>query len=215
VVSDAVGFAKVGSATKDTAAHRIHGSLARAVGVSSALVGVAATTAGLFGWHPLGLSRLGAGGGANLSLSPDYIATSPAESFHWATVSPISMLLLGLLGLVTLALLAAVFTTRHDTASTSLVVPLGYGLLYAAYTSDVAYEANKTMHQFVNAYPSFRQGASQGIAAGLTPYGQALVSYGIEPGVLQAAGAILTAFGCVVALTGTLFLYSNQRGPRF
>jgi hypothetical protein len=213
VVSDAVGFARVG-ATKRATATRIHGSLTRAVGVSLALVGIAATAAGLFGWHPLGLARLGAGGGISPSLSPDYISTSPAETFRWATVSPVSVLLLGLLAVVTFALLAAISTTRHDTASTSLVVPLGYGVLYAVYSSDVAYNANKIMHQFISAYPSFREAASPGFAAGLTPYGQALVSYGIEPGVLQAAGAILTAFGCIVALISTLFLYANQRGRR-
>jgi hypothetical protein len=214
-VSDTVAFVRVGTTTRDPAARRIHGSLTRAVGVSLALVGIAATGLGLLHWHPLGLSSLGAGGGVNLSVSPDYVAASPAETFHWATVSPVSMLLLGLLGLVAAALLAALFTTRHDTASTALVVPLGYGLVYAVYSSEVAYNANRTMHQFIFAYPAFREGASPGIAAGLTPYGQALVSYGVEPGVLQAAGAILTAFGCLVALIATLFLYANRRGRRF
>ncbi|HEV2361041.1 MAG TPA: hypothetical protein VGS21_05020 [Acidimicrobiales bacterium] len=211
-MSDFFSFNKGGDARKAVRnANKIRGAGVRTVGLVVALIGLASTFSGLISWHPLGMSALGAGSDSVLGPGLDFRGSSPALAFNWTGIGVTVMPVIALCVVVAVITFLALFTTESDTSKVILAIPLLFGAVYGAYISWKLSDAVTAMHKWTTASPSLTVNTLTALPGTLTPYGHALYLYALEPGYLQSFGAIVTAFGSLVALLASLLLYRGIR----
>ncbi len=194
---------------------RVHGGKRRAFGSIVMLLGLVITAIGTTTWHPLGLSALGAPQGS--TIPPDLMAQAPAESFRWAAFYPYGALGLALVAAVVGFAIVAFRSNARDTATTTVLVPIGFGIGYGIYAMFTVVQAYRQMNSSLHQAPTMTQTVN-GIhlsGAPLTPYANALLRYAVEPGAAQAVGAVLTALGGIFALGAMLILFKGVQRRRY